>query len=212
MSLRRSLLAGVAVLSLASGTISTARANLFFTGSGSSGNFTGQASEPFTFNNEASPPPTTSNWGSPGVGAGETPYLESPTTFGFEITFTGGGTVDAPSIAIGNAAACVGAEFGGTTFCTNTNDIWQAFLVGPDTIEFLAQNPTFDLVTGQDFFVNVFFDGATPTKFSGAWLTEFSPTPTPLPAALPLFATGLGAMGLLGWRRKRKNTAAIAAA
>jgi len=26
---------------------------------------------------------------------------------------------------------------------------------------------------------------------------------TPLPAALPLFATGLGAMGLLGWRRKR---------
>jgi len=33
---------------------------------------------------------------------------------------------------------------------------------------------------------------------------------TPLPAALPLFATGLGAMGLLGWRRKRKNAAAIA--
>jgi hypothetical protein len=27
---------------------------------------------------------------------------------------------------------------------------------------------------------------------------------TPLPAALPLFATGLGVMGLLGWRRKRK--------
>jgi hypothetical protein len=35
---------------------------------------------------------------------------------------------------------------------------------------------------------------------------------TPLPAALPLFATGLGAMGLLGWRRKRKNAAALAAA
>ena len=29
-------------------------------------------------------------------------------------------------------------------------------------------------------------------------------TATPLPAALPLFATGLGALGLLGWRRKRK--------
>jgi len=28
--------------------------------------------------------------------------------------------------------------------------------------------------------------------------------PTPLPAALPLFATGLGALGLLGWRRRRK--------
>jgi len=34
---------------------------------------------------------------------------------------------------------------------------------------------------------------------------------TPLPAALPLFATGLGALGVLGWRRKRKSTAAIAA-
>jgi hypothetical protein len=30
------------------------------------------------------------------------------------------------------------------------------------------------------------------------------PDATPLPAALPLFATGLGALGLLGWRRKRK--------
>ena len=29
-------------------------------------------------------------------------------------------------------------------------------------------------------------------------------SPVPLPGALPLFATGLGALGLLGWRRKRK--------
>ena len=32
-------------------------------------------------------------------------------------------------------------------------------------------------------------------------------TETPLPAALPLFATGIGALGLLGWRRKRKAQA-----
>jgi len=38
------------------------------------------------------------------------------------------------------------------------------------------------------------------------------PAATPLPAALPLFATGLGALGLFGWRRKRKNGAATAAA
>ena len=30
---------------------------------------------------------------------------------------------------------------------------------------------------------------------------------TPLPAAFPLFVTGLGALGLFGWRRKRKGTA-----
>jgi hypothetical protein len=29
----------------------------------------------------------------------------------------------------------------------------------------------------------------------------------PLPATLPLFATGLGALGLRGWRRKRKALA-----
>jgi hypothetical protein len=39
---------------------------------------------------------------------------------------------------------------------------------------------------------------------------EIFATTTPLPAALPLFATGLGALGLLGWRRKRK-AAALAA-
>ena len=31
---------------------------------------------------------------------------------------------------------------------------------------------------------------------------------TPIPAAFPLFATGLGGLGLLGWRRKRKAQAA----
>jgi hypothetical protein len=34
----------------------------------------------------------------------------------------------------------------------------------------------------------------------------------PLPAALPLFVSGLAAMGLVAWRRKRKNAAAFAAA
>jgi hypothetical protein len=35
---------------------------------------------------------------------------------------------------------------------------------------------------------------------------------TPLPAALPLFATGLGALSFFGWRRKRKNATAPVAA
>jgi hypothetical protein len=33
---------------------------------------------------------------------------------------------------------------------------------------------------------------------------EITVQETPLPATLPLFATGLGVMGLLGWRRRRR--------
>jgi hypothetical protein len=36
----------------------------------------------------------------------------------------------------------------------------------------------------------------------------FNVSAVPLPGALPLFATGLGALGLLGWRRKKKVQAA----
>ncbi len=51
----------------------------------------------------------------------------------------------------------------------------------------------------------------TPTNVLGN-INSVSSAATPLPAALPLFATGLGALGLFGWRRKRKPSAAIAAA
>jgi hypothetical protein len=51
---------------------------------------------------------------------------------------------------------------------------------------------------GIDIGENFQLDGAT----------LFVPTATPLPGALPLFATGVGAMGLFGWRRKRKAQAA----
>ena len=49
-----------------------------------------------------------------------------------------------------------------------------------------------------------------PTIVSPFDITANDPTATPLPAALPLFAGGLGALGLLGWRRKRKAQVAAA--
>jgi len=49
----------------------------------------------------------------------------------------------------------------------------------------------------------------TDVTNQGPFNASFSLTgdATPLPAALPLFATGLGALGLLGWRRKRRQVA-----
>jgi len=62
----------------------------------------------------------------------------------------------------------------------------------------------------------LFFDVLTPgdslTFLSGHDYSSFAAGPsseTPLPAALPLFASGLGALGLLGWRRKRKDVAPV---
>jgi hypothetical protein len=73
-------------------------------------------------------------------------------------------------------------------------------------------NIYYDAVGGSDFcptrpgYCDYHEPGAIDTPIA------FSATLTPLPAALPLFATGLGAVGLLGWRRKRKAAAALAAA
>jgi len=51
--------------------------------------------------------------------------------------------------------------------------------------------------------------GHTLTTSGTAIITELGPeqlaSETPLPATLPLFATGLGALGLIGRRRKRKQ-------
>ncbi len=47
------------------------------------------------------------------------------------------------------------------------------------------------------------------TANSGA-IFEDTPLATPLPATLPLFATGLGAMGFFGWRKKRRADRAAA--
>jgi hypothetical protein len=49
---------------------------------------------------------------------------------------------------------------------------------------------------------------ASGLGLTAAWITllGYGLSAVPLPAALPLLATGLGALGLLGWHRKRKDT------
>jgi hypothetical protein len=53
---------------------------------------------------------------------------------------------------------------------------------------------TFTLPSNQDSITLAFLSFAEPT---------ITPPAVPLPATLPLFATGFAGLGLLGWRRKR---------
>jgi len=71
---------------------------------------------------------------------------------------------------------------------------------GADTFSFAIGGPVFsglpDGVTFNDPDAFIFNNIYSPPG-----------SDTPIPAALPLFATGLGGLGLLGWRRKRKQAA-----
>ena len=78
--------------------------------------------------------------------------------------------------------------------------------LGGNPINFVisASNPGF--INEQDVLYASADNAAASMHMTAATTT------TPLPSALPLFATGLGGLGLLGWRRKRKNAAAVASA
>jgi len=65
----------------------------------------------------------------------------------------------------------------------------------------------------ENSFLDFTFSGIGGKQGDGtAWLLDdvsLTPVITPLPTTLPLFATGLGALALLGWRRTRKGSGLI---
>jgi hypothetical protein len=115
-----------------------------------------------------------------------------------------------------------GAVFPGRVFNTDEGSSATQLFVGdnnnpiPDyfVLNFLQPLNGVDdtIVSGCGFSTQGSASAADCTPFLGTFeLTgsvQSSVSATPLPAALPLFATGLGAMGLLGWRRKKKTAAA----
>jgi hypothetical protein len=145
----------------------------------------------------------------------------------YEFTWGGGNLTILETLGNNGIGNNINIELGLSTDTLNSNntlssDIASTHILyqsGPTTTGTYVLN-NYDLAAGTyvlDTYLGSCGAGQTcsdnDTSTDPAYAVGFSPVAaTPLPATLPLFAGGLGAMGLLGRRRKRKNAAALAAA
>ena len=107
---------------------------------------------------------------------------------------SGNSSVMNPGAMISSGQTLSGFEVLDTDLVAPASVLWTAFA-------------TLGTYNGPGCFncgVNPGFEGV---GLDPPWQPTTPPIATPLPAALPLFAGGLGALGLLGWRRKRKAAA-----
>jgi hypothetical protein len=135
-------------------------------------------------------------------------------------TLTEGGNTETFTLPLSPTPNLVGSDF----FTLENVPVLLDGVSNTDTFDFLdaaeggglndADIPDgglgiFHIVTNQQLFSGTLTD---PTFVPGTYTDGFGDfitiTETPLPAALPLFAAGLSAMGFAGWRRKRKAPAA----
>src|SRR5262245_45572706 len=133
--------------------------------------------------------PNGGNWISAGQDIGTvTLTLVNPVSY---ICFAWGTPDLANQVDVYNGATLLGSFFGNPNFFPNT--YFFNITAGPG-----------EAITN---LVLSFTDpsSASPCCFETDNYATISSVP--LPAALPLFATGLGVLGLLGWRRKRKHVA-----
>ena len=140
--------------------------------------------------------------------------FRNPVTVTFSVAGTGSGSLTGPYHAFDNQSA----EAAGFTNETILGSL--LFIFGPAAFGSYALSTSIGPIT-DDAMWN---PGVSFPSTAGALIINFvigeegtfaAATGTvaqvvPLPAALPLFATGLGALGLLGWRRKRKLAATAA--
>jgi hypothetical protein len=112
-----------------------------------------------------------------------------------------------------NLFACTNACGKGTSFSFNgpirfnTN---QLYFVQMSTI--ISMNSSYTPGFTDTAYVDPYFTAPVGYSILTSQGVGNSPAATPLPAALPLFASALGVMGFLAKRRKRKTAAAVAVA
>ena len=143
--------------------------------------------------------------------------IDNPALFNVKGTF--GSTFTVTGVGYTSVADFMTNTSPGTIGCCATSGNEDTF--GTMNVESGSQSgKVVDLFTLTATGTNFWASAAavlTPTTNFGSWYghgfeavtaaQDAGLNTTPLPAALPLFATGIGAIGLLGWRRKRKAQA-----
>ncbi|MGF1641472.1 MAG: VPLPA-CTERM sorting domain-containing protein [Rhodospirillales bacterium] len=92
-----------------------------------------------------------------------------------------------------------------TTFFFNLGKLdGIRFFIEPITFTGFGEQTIEDFQGGRALFVEAFPDGL-PVLLEAEWdfTNATAPTPVPVPAALPLFLSGLAALGFAGWRRRK---------
>src|SRR5712691_7127073 len=84
---------------------------------------------------------------------------------------------------------------------------------GPVGVMVPAGATTLEIVS-QLFVAGLLGSDGNPLSFGNLFISSDGSimAATPIPSSLPLLATGLAALGLLGWRKRRQGSAALAVA
>lgn len=141
-------------------------------------------------------------------------YLNDPAVTSFQVS---AGPYTAPASAF---ASYLGSDF--VTISGGAITVWYIYGLdypssyaptpgvpwGNEVILTISNDSNFGHNVGDSYSTFLGAQSAS-NSVAGIW-TQENVAATPLPAALPLFATGLGALGLLGWRRKKKAAAPAA--
>ena len=135
------------------------------------------------------------------------------TVFMGTTSFVSGGATDIPAFTLSDDLTGAAVRNGGTNAAPGAHaaDLifsYATFSGGKFT---LTDTPSLYIVfafndNGSSDIDHDDFVGVAAILAGGSCQCELAQTP--LPAALPLFSTGLGALGLFAWRRKRKSIAA----